>query len=392
MKIAINATPAFRDEEPSSLRSMLLALEARGDSHRWYVYAPPETIEELRGAHSRLILRKIEGPGGMLGRLYAAQILVPRLMRRDGIDLVYSLNCLDSFLATRPRIVAMPDADAFLFRNFQASALERLRWQARAWLTRRSLASADHVTCFSGFDRDVVQQALPECELKNTIVPPGIGDPFRPGTPRPQWAPEGFLFTVGAKRSLHGLHTVLEAYSHCRKQGLRLPLLVGLTAADQLDDRRLRRAVDRLGLKHHVEYVMRPESQVRAGLMAHATLFLYTGVLEGSRSTLYEAMRCGAAIVAQETPLNREVAGDAVAWCEAGLAWSMTRTIQRVVANSNYAGALRKKAAVRVAGYSWEATATSLVKLFERTSADYRQPEVDERPEAIVARIRDVTQ
>jgi len=115
--------------------------------------------------------------------------------------------------------------------------------------------------------------------------------------------------------------------------------------------------------------------------MAHATLFLYAGVLEGGRATLLEAMRCGAAIVAQETPLSRELAGDGVAWSETGSARSMARTIRRITSNPTHAGILRKKAAARAAGYSWETTATSLVKLFERTSADYRRPELPRRGE-----------
>ena len=387
MNIAINAIPITGYGGMTFLRNMLPLLDQRGDGHHWYIYAKPEAVEQLRFAARQVVFRDVKVAGGVLGAIAAQQLRLPGMLRRDRIDLVYTANNSDIFLAPRPRVTVIRNVEPFLYQRFFNSAPKKLRCAVLALLSRLSLRSADRIVCVSEYARQVATGGDPRASAKAAVIRHGIGEPFSPRNPRPDCAPADYLFTSARMIGYSNLTNVVEAYKICRDQGLDMPLLVTGGRHDDHYERLVKRRVEELGLAAHVRFLGYVDTRTMAGLMPNARVFIFGSLLEACPNTLLEALRCGAAVVASDTPPNREIGGASVAWCDGRSPWEMASAILRVARNQEYAAALRQKAVSRAEQYSWSSTADSLVRLLERTADDYRRHRAPHAPAELAGRI-----
>jgi len=367
MRIAVNAMPSSGYGGLTYLRQILPVLEKRRDPHCWFVYGRPATIEKIRFEARKIVFRELRPRGGVVGRLLAEQLRLPALMRADGVDLVYTANNPDLVLAPRPRVIAIRYTEPYLYREFFNSRSKQLRCAVLRVLTSVSLRTADHILCVSDYARRVVGAGKPPLSEKTTVVHHGLGAPFLPGRPAPCWAPPAFLFTSAKMIGYSNLIRLAEAYALCRARGLREPLLVAGGPHDARFERMLKARVAELGLTEHMRFLGYVDAESMAGAMANARVFIFSSLLEACPNTLIEAMGCGAAIVASDTEPNREVAGEAVAWCDGRNVAAMAEAIWAVARSDEMRRGLQAKAIAQAARFSWERTADRLVEVLERT-------------------------
>lgn len=373
MRIAVNAMPSSGYGGLTYLRQMLPVLDRRRDPHLWFVYGRPATLEKIRFEARKIVFREVRPRGGLAGRLVAEQLQLPALMRADKIDLVYTANNPDLVLAPRPRVIAIRYTEPFLYREFYNSLPKRVRCAVLRLMTAVSLRTADHILCVSDYARRVAGAGRPPLVEKTTVVHHGLGAPFTPGRPAPRWAPPEFLFTSAKMIGYSNLLRLAEAYAILRARGLSEPLLVAGGPHDARYERLLRARVAELDLQSHMHFLGYVDAASMAGAMANARVFIFSSLLEACPNTLIEAMGCGAAIVASDTEPNREVAGEAVAWCDGHSVEAMAEAIWEVARREDYRLALREKALAQAARFSWEKTADGLVGVLERTYRAWRQ-------------------
>lgn len=373
MRIAVNAMPSSGYGGLTYLRQILPALDRREDPHRWFVYGRPATLERIRFRARKIVFREVRPRGGLAGRLLAEQLQLPALMRADGIDLVYTANNPDLVLAPRPRVIAIRYTEPFLYREFFNSAPKQIRCELLRLMTAVSLRTADHILCVSDYARRVAGAGKPPLVEKTTVVHHGLGAPFAPGRPAPSWAPPDFLFTSAKMIGYSNLLRLAEAYAILRARGLKEPLLVAGGPHDARYERLLKARVAELELTPHMRFLGYVNAESMAAAMANARVFIFSSLLEACPNTLIEAMGCGAAIVASETEPNREVAGEAVAWCDGRSAEAMAEAVWAVARREDCRLALREKARKQAARFSWEKTADGLVEVLERTFGARRQ-------------------
>jgi glycosyltransferase involved in cell wall biosynthesis len=370
---------------------MLPALDQRDNGPLVYVYGRPETIERIRFSARRVVFREVRVRAGIGGRLWAEQIRLPRLFRKDRIDLVYTANNTDLFLAPRPRVTAIRYTEPFVFRDYYNSFWKRIRCGALRFLTRISLGTVDHVVCVSRYALRLAFKGR-EAELaKATVIHHGLGEPFTPAAARPAWATGDFLFAAAKMIGYSNLHTLADAYAQCVIGGLDLPLFIAGGPHDDNYERSLKKRIASLGIKDKVVFLGYVDQASMAGGLAHARAFIFSSLLEACPNTLLEALGCGAAIVASDTEPNREVAGDAVAWCDGTNARSMAMAIVRVCRDDVHRSILRRKALSQASEYSWEATADRLIRLLERVLEAHRSRGVVASSEELVRRVRQPT-
>lgn len=391
MRIAINAMPSTGYGGITYLRNMLSVLEKRDDSHQYHVYGRPETIEKIRFPAERIVFREVGAGGGIGGRLWKEHIRMPALFRRDGIDVVYTANNTDLFLAPRPRVIAIRYTEPFVYRDYYNSFWKRVRCRALRVLTHLSLQTADHVVCVSRYARRLAVGPDAAVLSKTSVIHHGLGTPFTPEAARPPWAPPEYLFSSAKMVGYSNLHTLVEAYARLRSRGIGLPLLIAGGAHDNNYERSVRRQISNLRIEDKVKFLGYVDPAEMAGGMAHARAFVFSSLLEACPNTLIEALGCGAAIVASDTEPNREVAGDAVAWCDGRNATSMALAVSRVCHDDVYHGILRRKARQHAAEYTWEATAERLVRLLERVAEARQTPKRVLSGEELAERVRQTT-
>jgi glycosyltransferase involved in cell wall biosynthesis len=298
--------------------------------------------------------------------LLAEQFQLPALMRKDAVEVVYTANNPDLFFAPRPRVIAIRYTEPFVYGEFYNSFSKKVRCAALRALTRISLETCDHILCVSDYARRIAGAGKAPLAAKTSVVHHGLGEPFRPDREAPEWAGGEFLFTSAKMIGYSNLLTVAEAYEICREKGLGAPLFVAGGPHDASYERALKRRVAELGLECAVRFLGYVDHGSMAGAMANARVFIFGSLLEACPNTLIEAMGCGAAIVASDTEPNREVAADAVAWCNGHSAEDMARAILDVARREDLRAALRDKAQEQASRFSWERTADGLVQVLER--------------------------
>ncbi len=389
MRIAINAMPSHGYGGITYLRNMLPALDRQAEDHRLFIYGEPETIAKIRFAARRVVFQQMRVRAGIGGRLFTEQFLLPALFRRDKIDLVYTANNTDLVFAPHPRVTAIRNTEPLVFRRYRNSFAKQLRCAALQALTKVSLRTADHVICVSEYARRLAIGDDEEIRRKSSVIHHGLGAPFTPAAPRPAWAPRDYLFTSSKMIGYSNLHTVAEALAHAVAAGLDLPLFIAGGPHDRSYEQFLKRRIGELGMTGRIVFLGYIDRDGVAGGMANARVFIFGSLLEACPNTLLEALGCGAAIVASDTEPNREVARDAVEWCDGSSAASMAAAITSVAGDSDRRYRLQYKALAEAEHHSWERTATRLIAVLERVYRDSRRQRTWMAPDEVAAGIKE---
>jgi glycosyltransferase involved in cell wall biosynthesis len=158
-------------------------------------------------------------------------------------------------------------------------------------------------------------------------------------------------------------HRVVEEY---RRVGGDLPLVMvgGAPYASRFIDS-FRRRADRRVLFPGPIY---GESYLQ--LLSHALAYVHATEVGGTHPALVEAMGYGNCVVVNDTPENREVAGEAALYFEAARPQSLAAALEAVRADPEEAAARGRSAAARAAErYDWERITDQYQALFRRLAA-----------------------
>jgi glycosyltransferase involved in cell wall biosynthesis len=102
-------------------------------------------------------------------------------------------------------------------------------------------------------------------------------------------------------------------------------------------------------------------------LLAHAFAYVHATEVGGTHPALVEAMGYGNCAVVNDTPENREVAGEAAVYFRADAPETLAAALARLLADPAAAAALGAAAAARAARlYSWERVTDLYAALFAR--------------------------
>jgi glycosyltransferase involved in cell wall biosynthesis len=103
------------------------------------------------------------------------------------------------------------------------------------------------------------------------------------------------------------------------------------------------------------------------GLLSHALAYVHATEVGGTHPALVEAMGYGNCVVVNDTPENREVAGDAGLYFHAGEPATLAHQLEWVRGHPDEARARGEAAARRAAErYSWDAVADQYARLFRQ--------------------------
>lgn len=365
MRVGINALPIYGYGGLTYLKNLLPVLDARQDEHRWYVYGRRVTLDQIRFPARKIVFRQVASSGGLLGRVLREQLWLPWLFERDRIDVVYTANNVDLFLARQPTVIAIRNVEPFLHTAYFNSFPQRLRCRLLGWLSGWSLRTSDGIVCVSRFAARVAASRASGATEKMVVVYHGCKRPAWPPA-RPARAPLRYLFSSARMAGYANLLTLVEAYGYCRRLGVVEPLFIAGGDHDQGYRRRVEERMRQLELEGSVHLLGYLSHDEFLQWVAHCQVFIFPSLLEACPNTLLEAMASGCAIVASDTEPARELAREAVCWCDGTSPESMASAILRVLRDPAYAAGLAWKALQQSRQFHWASTAEQLVRVLER--------------------------
>jgi glycosyltransferase involved in cell wall biosynthesis len=345
------------------LTHLLRHLPRPESGHRFFVFLPGDTARVLPEVHRNVSLCPVprEWIGGV-GRVWWQHVTLRRFLRTQKVDLLFSTANFATSRCPVKQILLVRNALYFSEMYQQMFLGKHGVWYRLAFRLRRRLI------CQSVRSANVVMtptQAMLD-ELRDFVdIPPhrALVNPYGIDPPEPSAGDTPFCTKreqggAGNPRkllyvSLYGEHknlsTLLKAIPLLNKDGASSFLLQ--TTADPAwkaaartvthqEDAALARQP---GISPWVQFVGPLSREQTENLYRNSDIFVFPSLTESFGFPMAEAMSHGLPIVASDTPVNREMCGEAAVYFSPLDPDDLARQVQRVAAD----GALRQQLSAR---------------------------------------------
>jgi glycosyltransferase involved in cell wall biosynthesis len=316
-------------------------------------------------------------------RLYFDQVRLPKALRRDGADVLFSSANYGPLRCPCRQVLLVRDSSYFdqtyLARIKGRTARLYAMFQRR--LTLRCMKTADIVMFPTGAMRDLLVPYFGGTQPNWCVAHYGTRhDLFYPAVERDARRESPVrLLHVSLYSDQKNVGTLLRAVARLRdvpSPGYRLRLTAGFEREEFSDhpatpsfraDRQLYRELHRNGVAEDLQwrqYGTLPE------LYRSADVFVFPSYTESFGHPLVEAMATGLPIVAADTPVNRELCGDAAVYCAPFDAEGWARAIRRVSEDGELGRELSARAIQRAKAHTWRTHVVQLMAAFKGACGD----------------------
>lgn len=311
-----------------------------------------------------------------MARFVWEQTLWRRAVARLKPDVLFSSANFGLLSCPVPQVLLIREGglfDPFYLANCTpaqgvASAMQR---EVRRRLILASARRSDRVVTPTAAMRDLLLQWAPDLQGRIIVNPYGtMSDAFSPptGTPR-SWRADGCLRLLYV--SVYYPHKqpdmVCRAVEQLQDAGIHAHATVTMDIAETRDFKGS--AYDRLIMTDVLA-----RDQVSLGRQPYDTLprlyrehdvFVFPSISETFGHPMAEAMACGVPVVAADTPVNREVCGDAALYFEPLSMASLMECLRRLDSDAALRVMLTSKGRQRVLrSFTWNSHVDRLIEIF----------------------------
>jgi glycosyltransferase involved in cell wall biosynthesis len=384
MRILLNAVAAKMGGAANYIRT--LARELADENQHEFLFVVPESqaaaIREI-APHIRVIASNVSEQS-FRRRLWFDQVELPRILRRERIDVLFSTANFATFFCPCRQLLLLRNSLYFssLYRSkilpYKSRKLRAVEALKR-WLVCRSAMAADVVLTPS--------QAMLD-ELRTAVEPRGAcvnhygvdRQRFRPAPKK--FSADGcvsLLFT-----SLYSEHknlgTLFRAVLELEASGQNCRLITTADPEWEKIDNPIRESdrklADELKRRELIEFTGVLAGPALDQLYAKGDTFVYPSVVESFGHPLLEAMAAGLPIVAADVPINRELCGEAALYFSPFDADDCTNKIRLLGHDPTARADLVRNAALQVQRYSWLKHRATLLNMSSPDQAEYDRTSV----------------
>jgi len=370
MRILIHAAAAKMGGAGNYIRTLAHEL-AEYRQHDFLFLVPESQVAALpRAPNVSVLSNSVSG----LRRLWFDQVALPRLIRRERIDVLFSTANFATFFCPCRQLLLMRNSLYFspLYRDFivpYKTRRARVTETIRRFLARRSSKVADVVLTPS---QSMAYELRAVVDVPAKVNYYGVDTRrFRPAPP--SFAPGGrvrLLFT-----SLYAEHknlrTLFRALLRLNDLGHN-SLLISTADPSWEKIHNPIRAFDRVLAGELARRGLLELTGVLAGaaldqLYGRADIFVYPSIIESFGHPLLEAMASGLPVVAADVPVNRELCGDAALYFSPFDDADCAHNIRLVMNDADLRRRLAEEGLRRVEKFSWSSHAQILIEQFAST-------------------------
>lgn len=321
--------------------------------HQFIVYSPragaglgelgPPFVGRLSRAFHH---RPVPGAGGT----WWEQVQLPPAADRDALDVFFAPAYSAPLSLATPCVVTMHDV-SFMARP------EWFRWREgarRRWLARRTMRRARAVIAVSNFSRNEIVRWFDLPGERVHVVRHGI-DPA-PAPPRRGSSEAPLVLYVGSIFNRRHLPALIRAFARVVRDVPAAELAIA--GADRTWPRQdLAVVAEQCGVRERVALrAWVPEHELRA-LYSRARVFVFLSEYEGFGLPPLEALAAGVPAVVADTPVAREVYGDAAARVPPTDVGAIAAAIVGLLRNEVRRAALLRRADALLRTFSWQRAA-----------------------------------
>ena len=336
---------------------------AGGPDHEWIVYTPPYPTEPLVGRRPVAELRTVRHR--VVGTRYGVwweQRDLAEAVSGDRLDLFFAPAYAAPLGLRVPWVVTMHDV------SFMAHP-EWFRWREgwrRRVLAARSMARARAVIAVSEFTRREILRHSNVPYERLHVVRSGILAPQPPFGPA---EPEHLVLYVGTIFNRRHLPTLLTAFTRVARTLLQARLmLIGEDRSHPAID--LAGRIAATGLAHRIDWLPYVSESDLAALYGRARVFVFLSEYEGFGFTPLEALAAGVPCVVADTPVAREIYGDAAVRVPVRDAAATAQALASLLVDEEARARCRARAAEILPRFIWARAARATLDVFARAVRD----------------------
>lgn len=344
--------------------------EAAG--HRFVLYAPAPMPGAMPAPNLEVSWRVIPPrpaeasgrPTGPAGTVWE-QFHLARELRRDRPDVLFAPAYTAPLAAGVPTVVTVHDLSFVAHPEWFPPTM---RWRQRL-LTTAAARRARRVLTDSEFSRREIIERLRVQAGRVTAIPLGFTPPTAGSAASVLGQVEPLVLFVGSIFTRRHLPELIRAVGAigARRQDVRLEIVGDNRTYPRQD---LAGLVGQAGLGGLVSLRSYVSDQTLAGLYGRARLFVFLSDYEGFGLTPLEALASGMPILVGDTPVAREIYGEAAAYVATTDEAAIAAEIERLLFDEPARRSLLARAPGLLARYSWaRAGRETLAILLGRSSS-----------------------
>lgn len=349
---------------------------ARGGREDYLLYLPDNApLEELDSPHFQT--RRCHLPArSRLLRMAWEQFVLPRLLRRDRIDLLQAPGYLAPLRAGVPVVITVYDLIALRFPRLCTPA-NTLNY--RCQLPSSIRRAAGIIVPSEATRRDLVT-LFPAAASKVRVIPLGIGREFGAGADaargealRGRYAlPDRFVLFVGQLEPKKNVAGLVRGFAALRADGHRKHKLV-IAGSRGWGCAEFERAVRELGLEQDVIFPGFIPAADLPALYSLADLFVFPSLYEGFGLPPLEAMACGVPVVVSNRGSLPEIVGDAALLVDPLDANALAQAMRNLLTQDDLRRTQVQKGLARTRLFTWERTARMTEEFCQQVFAGARR-------------------
>ncbi len=304
-------------------------------------------------------------------RILGEQAYLPRLVRKKGLDLLFSPCNIGPRRVSVPMVITLFDLHWLRFPElFSPLRLAYLR-RALTWSARKAEAI---LTISENSKKDLIK-LLGIPEEKITVTYPGL-DPIFDKAPSPEehaalrktfGLGERFILFVGQLHRRKNALGLIRAFQRLKEQGpLEHQLVLAGGEGDGSTEIR-----DYIRQQPQGEIIVTgciPDEAIRT-LYHQAACLVYPSLYEGFGLPVLEAMACGCPVITSNVSSLPEVAGEAALLIDPRRIETITTALASLLTNPGLSQSLIRKGFEQARRFTWEAAARKTLEVFEKVKA-----------------------
>lgn len=345
------------------LRNLLLAFSDVDVRHEFFVYINAETGADLAPALPRFHSVQTHVKARFRpGRILYEQIRLPRLLRRDSIDVLLNPGFTAPASWVDRSVTVFHDLQhkrhPEFFRWFDLPFWNFFLWMA-ASRSRRLVAVSEATAS------DLVRY-YPGTRDKIVVVAHGVDEEFfRIGRRREHTAPDPFLLTVSTLHPHKNLHRLLRAFQLFRKSHPAFQLVV--VGCDGFAARDLKTARRELGLEQSVRFTGWIPRGDLYRLFETACGYIAPSLFEGFGMPVTESLAAGLPTACSAIEALDAAAGDAAIRFHPQSIAEITEAMRTIVCDADFRSRARVAGPAQARMFDWRKTARLTIEMIEKT-------------------------
>ena len=314
-------------------------------------------------------VRTVTSP--LVGRRYTSALsealLLARLARREGVDVLHSVAMTGPLRTTMPHVVTVHDLIWMDVPDSPDPMTVRV-WRA---LVPRVARAADRVIAVSHATGDDVVRRLRVPSERVDVVHQGFGQPPR-AAPVEVRARFGLgdgplLLAVSALKSHKNLLRLVRAFALVRRRAPEVALVIPGNPSPYQET--LHEEAERLGVAASVHFPGFVDDAELEGLYAAATVSVFPSLHEGFGFPLLEAMARSVPVACSDVSALPEVAGDAARYFDPHDERDIADALLGLLSDAGERERLIELGSARAATFTWRKTAEGTLASYERALA-----------------------